>query len=162
MIALMLLVGCGGCVAEPPLLAVSDCSDDAWNAHHTFYDKRTFAWGLSCPGGTEQSGAFRVGAVMRTEKLPEFTTGVPCSQAVHGECPVLKPGMGSGVLIRDGDRPASVSYRYRCGDDAAALAMWFTTSDGEIRCDDGGSCYAADEGAAPSACSLSLSVVAPE
>ena len=55
MIAMMLLAGCG-CVAETPLLAVSDCSDESWNAHHSFYDKRTFGWHLSCPDGTAQSG----------------------------------------------------------------------------------------------------------
>ncbi|MDG1483492.1 MAG: hypothetical protein P8R54_28130 [Myxococcota bacterium] len=161
MIALMLLAGCGGCVHEPLLLPVADCSDDSWNAHHTFYDKRTFAWSLSCPDEPEQSGMFRVGAVLKTDTLPELTSGVPCSKTVHGECPVLKPGMGSGVLIRDGARPASVSYRYRCGDDAAALALWFTTAQGEIRCDDSGACFAADAEAAPASCALTLSVTEP-
>jgi hypothetical protein len=161
MIAWMLLTGCGGCGTEPPLLPVSDCSDESWNAHHSFYDKRTFAWSLTCPELT-QSGTFRVGAVLRTETLPELSSGVPCSKIVHGECPVLKPGMGSGVLIRSGDRPTSASYRYRCGDDHAALALWFTTPGGGIRCDDTGACFSSDDAATPSDCALSLSVVPPE
>ena len=66
MIALMLLAGCGGCVGEPLLLPVSDCSDESWNAHHTYYDKRTYGWALSCPDDPDQEGQFRVGAVLKT------------------------------------------------------------------------------------------------
>jgi len=161
MIALMLLTGCGGCLAERPLLPVSDCSDDAWNAHHSFYDKRTFGWSLSCPDGTAQAGEFRVGAVLKTEKMPQFTTGVPCSTRLHGQCPELTAGMGSGLLFRSGERPAAAVYRYRCGDASAALALWFTVPEGTIRCDDTGTCFAADEDAAPSVCSLDLAVVEP-
>ena len=161
MIALMLLAGCGGCLAERPLLPVSDCSDASWNAHHSFYDKRTFAWRLSCPGGSSQGGEFRVGAVLRTEKLPQFTTGVPCSIRLHEQCPEQATGMGSGLLYRSGERPAAAVYRYRCGDEEAALALWFTAPEGEIRCDQTGACFAADAAAAPSPCALELTVVEP-
>ena len=159
---MMLLAGCGGCVKEAPLLSVSDCSDESWNAHHTFYDKRTFAWSLSCPDAPEQAGVFLVGAVMRTEKLSEFETGVPCSKVVHGECPVMKEGMGSGMLFRSGDRPTSATYRYRCGDDSAFLALWFGEGGSAVRCDDTGACFSADATAAASDCRLSLDVIEPE
>lgn len=162
MIALMLLTGCAGCLAERPLLPVSDCSDDSWNAHHSFYDKRTFGWSLSCPGGANQAGEFRVGAVLKTEKMPQFTTGVPCATSLHGQCPELAKGMGSGLLyLSSGERPAAATYRYRCGDEAAALALWFAVPEGTIRCDDTGACFAADAHAAPSECALELTVVEP-
>lgn len=161
MIVWMLLTACSGCLAEKPLLPVSDCSDDSWNAHHSFYDKRTFSWTLSCPDGTEKAGEFRVGAVLRTEKLPEFETGVPCSMRMHGDCPVMKSGMGSGALFRSGARPDAATYRYRCGDESAALAFWFARPDQLIRCDHTGACYSADAQAAPADCQFSLVVTEP-
>lgn len=161
MIALMLLAGCSGCLAERPLLPVSDCSDASWNAHHSFYDKRTFSWALSCPDAADKAGTFRVGAVLKTEKLPQFTTGVPCSRRLNGECPELRAGMGSGLLLRSGDQPAAAVYRYRCGDEAAALALWFTVPEGDIRCDNSGACFTASADAVPSSCTLALAVVEP-
>ncbi len=147
-----------GCRSEPLLLPVSDCSDESWNAHHSFYDKRTYAWTLTCSGDPDQSGQFRVGAVLKTDSVPLLAAGVPCSKAVHGQCDQHAAGMRGNINARQGDRPAGGDYRYICGEPSPSLALFFRRPDSTvIRCDHTGACFTADAAAAPvTSCALAL------